>query len=84
MNQFHRRECKGHGSFCYCYLEDGTTTDVSMTNNLTLMLTAVICNQNPAKYLGKWIQFITNGCAGMPYRHSRFDLWRPDKDDAAI
>lgn len=42
-------------------MEDGSTTDVSMTNNLTDADRRDMY-QNPAKYLGKWIQFITNGC----------------------
>ena len=74
---------KGMAHSATVIMEDGSTTDVSMTNNLTDDDRRDMY-QNPAKYLGKWVQFITNGCAGMPYRHSRFDLWRPDKDDATI
>ena len=61
-------------------LDDGSTTDVSMTNNLTDDERRHIF-QNPQLYIGRYIQYLTNPCAGMENRHTRFDCWRPDKDE---
>lgn len=74
---------KGMAHSALVQMEDGSTTVVSMTNNLT-DAERIDLLANKQNYYGKAIQFINNPCEGMPYRHTRFELWRPDKDDTNV
>lgn len=74
---------KGMAHSALVRMEDGSTTVVSMTNNLT-DAERVDLLRNKQNYYGKGVQFLNNPCEGMPYRHTRFDLWRPDKDESLV
>lgn len=70
-----------HSAVVRCYHQGAEVlTTVSMTNNLT-DADRISFFTAPDKFVGRHIDFLTNGFDGMEYRHTRFDCWRQDKDD---